>query len=75
MREDEEEYEVVIEERGGFGTFLLGGDGTLGHVYVLRRLRGRFVSRWYNQIANCDGINCMVRACPSAALRVGLRAP
>ncbi|HYR10808.1 MAG TPA: YtxH domain-containing protein [Longimicrobium sp.] len=41
MREDEEEYEVVIEERGGFGTFLLGALFGAGVALLLAPRNGR----------------------------------
>jgi gas vesicle protein len=39
--EDEEEYEVVIEERGGFGTFLLGALVGAGVALLLAPRSGR----------------------------------
>jgi gas vesicle protein len=41
MREDEEEYEVVMEERGGFGTFLLGAVVGAGVALLLAPRSGR----------------------------------
>ncbi|HEX2206041.1 MAG TPA: YtxH domain-containing protein, partial [Longimicrobium sp.] len=41
MRQDEEEYEVVFEERGGFGTFLLGALFGAGVALLLAPRSGR----------------------------------
>lgn len=41
LHEDEEEYEVVIEERGGFGTFLLGALLGAGVALLLAPRSGR----------------------------------
>ena len=43
--EDEEEYEVVIEERGGFGTFLLGALLGAGVALLLAPRSGRETQR------------------------------